>query len=768
MLDTAILIVLLVIACLLMGVMLTLLRQIAAIESYQETIEESTRSWLEASKELKRSIPKLPPGVDLYPPAYKPPPQPKTEPPPSNHRIVFVEPQAPSQVHTQRGYESGQLPAFPPLNGSMQRQQALPQNPAPTRCDSCGTPMQDDLFFCVRCGKTHSTALFRPQQRIPSFPHAGTHMRPSPSSSFRVGAAQAQERTKNQPRPQGPIGQFSQPQPQTPHNTAPPNHQLTPSETPGTVATPAPAPPTLASPPPTADSAPQRAPAATTPPPEQKPAAPIPLTPANIGSAPLTPAHVEGQPLMTAELEGLASIFAPEPRDRTIKTSPSSDIQQDPPSSDMQQDPPPTPVVIPDSTPPPSAPVIAPTPAPSTETPVTEAVAPVKAQAQTPKATEAPSATTAPPEASAAEAPQHQVPQHQGHPSTEAQPQPSVQASALTEARAATDSRSSLPALQQAASAMTPENPPKTPAHEPTEPRQVEATRTSVSAIAQLFPPDLDQLFRSTSSYPKAVQVFRPGTGTNPTVPDPEKATKPPTEPKENPDQPTTDTAPEDSAPAEDQGQEPLETVQEPSPDAPAHSLSAAFVEESLAHARSVLAEESNTEAGLQFLLGATLNQVEAANGAILLLDAVEENPRESTLRLEATFGDAFDALLHKELPANQGMLGYCVEEQAGLLIDDAAQEPSFQEGPLFEAGLSAGSFLCAPIQDDDLLLGIIVLRNPPSDEPFTLGELHILTYLAHLAGDYLSDKPLSPTTSTQTTTPPTNPPTSEKDTPDA
>lgn len=242
----------------------------------------------------------------------------------------------------------------------------------------------------------------------------------------------------------------------------------------------------------------------------------------------------------------------------------------------------------------------------------------------------------------------------------------------------------------------------------------------SISILAQIFPPDLDQLFRSTSSYPSAVQVFRPGKADE---------SKPILTPQS----------------AEAFALEQLDPAAwlEQSERSISHKMTVNDIDSAIVQAQSVLDEELDLHAGLQFILGVTFNQIEALDGAILLYRQDPGSPYQQApppLWFEATFGQHFETIHATATSSTKGILGYCVEEQAGLLIDDITIEPSFTEGIITQSGLSTGSFLCAPIQHNERLQGVFVLHNPPTHDPFTLGELHILTYLAHMTGRYVAE----------------------------
>lgn len=139
--------------------------------------------------------------------------------------------------------------------------------------------------------------------------------------------------------------------------------------------------------------------------------------------------------------------------------------------------------------------------------------------------------------------------------------------------------------------------------------------------------------------------------------------------------------------------------------------------------------------AAMQFVLDLALNNVAAAGGAVLLTDI---NSPNQELWFEVSSGPKSEELLNFRIPMGQGIIGYCAKEGVSQLIADPTQEPRFENDVLNEVGLRPGSILAVPIQHQKRMLGSIVMFNHAGERPFTQGELSILNYLAHTAGEYL------------------------------
>jgi GAF domain-containing protein len=139
--------------------------------------------------------------------------------------------------------------------------------------------------------------------------------------------------------------------------------------------------------------------------------------------------------------------------------------------------------------------------------------------------------------------------------------------------------------------------------------------------------------------------------------------------------------------------------------------------------------------AAMQFILDLSMTNVHASGGAILLTDI---NSPNQELWFEVSVGERAEELLNFRIPMGQGIVGFCAKEGISQVIADAQREPRFQKDILREIGILPGSMLCAAIQHQKRVLGAIQLYNYPGDRPFTQGELSIINYLAHTAGEYL------------------------------
>jgi GAF domain-containing protein len=139
--------------------------------------------------------------------------------------------------------------------------------------------------------------------------------------------------------------------------------------------------------------------------------------------------------------------------------------------------------------------------------------------------------------------------------------------------------------------------------------------------------------------------------------------------------------------------------------------------------------------AAMQFVLELATNNVNAAGGAVLLTDI---NSPNQELWFEVASGEKSNQIMNFRIPMGRGIVGFCAREGVSLLIPDAVQDPRFQDDVMRDVGITPGSVLCVPIQHNKRMLGAITLYNRSGERPFTQGELSIVNYLAHTAGEYL------------------------------
>lgn len=148
--------------------------------------------------------------------------------------------------------------------------------------------------------------------------------------------------------------------------------------------------------------------------------------------------------------------------------------------------------------------------------------------------------------------------------------------------------------------------------------------------------------------------------------------------------------------------------------------------------------DHSETSEAMKFVLELGMTDVPAVGGGVLLTDI---NSPDQVLWFEKVIGPQADLIQNFRVPLGQGIIGYCAQQGVSQNIADVHYEPRYQNDVLRNAGLEIGSLMCVPIQHQKRTYGAIVFYNPPGERPFTQGELSILSYLAHVAGEYLGQQ---------------------------
>jgi len=117
-----------------------------------------------------------------------------------------------------------------------------------------------------------------------------------------------------------------------------------------------------------------------------------------------------------------------------------------------------------------------------------------------------------------------------------------------------------------------------------------------------------------------------------------------------------------------------------------------------------------------------------AAGGALFLLD--EDG---ATLTCQACYGAT--EITGLTIEAGQGIVGRCVNNNAGEIIGEVEDDPDFLQSVDQKTGFTTRSILCAPMSVKDQRIGAIELVNKQDAEGmFTPDDLHLLQALSSSA----------------------------------
>ena len=117
-----------------------------------------------------------------------------------------------------------------------------------------------------------------------------------------------------------------------------------------------------------------------------------------------------------------------------------------------------------------------------------------------------------------------------------------------------------------------------------------------------------------------------------------------------------------------------------------------------------------------------------AAGGALFLLDE-----SGATLRCQSSFGQT--ELTGLSLSSDDGIVGRCVQNNAGEIVRDVTKDPNFQKSVDEQTGFTTRSILCAPMSVHDQRIGAIELVNKlDGDGLFSGSDLKLLQAMSSSA----------------------------------
>ena len=97
---------------------------------------------------------------------------------------------------------------------------------------------------------------------------------------------------------------------------------------------------------------------------------------------------------------------------------------------------------------------------------------------------------------------------------------------------------------------------------------------------------------------------------------------------------------------------------------------------------------------------------------------------------------------LATRFPFSRTVVDFVLDEQRGLFAFDSAEESLTSDSESLKAG-GARSFVCTPIQDEGVHLGVIYLDNPSAKGVFSKESLEDLQQFAKLLVKYISKQPI-------------------------
>lgn len=164
-----------------------------------------------------------------------------------------------------------------------------------------------------------------------------------------------------------------------------------------------------------------------------------------------------------------------------------------------------------------------------------------------------------------------------------------------------------------------------------------------------------------------------------------------------------------------------------------------------------LLAPEEPTGDGASQRLDDLLQRIEACESVdeawqVALSGACSMIPSESaaalsrdwddTLRFVQALGPRASMLIGRELPAGQGVAGFCTQRQVSLLLLEPHRDPRFYAAIDRITGYQTVSLLAAPVCFEGSMFGCLELLNAPT--PFTQEHLEQLSLVADCLAEQL------------------------------
>lgn len=117
---------------------------------------------------------------------------------------------------------------------------------------------------------------------------------------------------------------------------------------------------------------------------------------------------------------------------------------------------------------------------------------------------------------------------------------------------------------------------------------------------------------------------------------------------------------------------------------------------------------------------------VGAETGSLLLLDAASNE-----LYFEVALGEKGARLKEIRIKADQGIAGWVLQNEQGVIVNDPANDPRFYQGADAQSQFTTTSLLAAPLVVKGKTIGVLEAINKVAGE-FDNGDLDLLIFLAN------------------------------------
>jgi hypothetical protein len=134
------------------------------------------------------------------------------------------------------------------------------------------------------------------------------------------------------------------------------------------------------------------------------------------------------------------------------------------------------------------------------------------------------------------------------------------------------------------------------------------------------------------------------------------------------------------------------------------------------------------------FVLSLSRELIPCESGRCMLM-----SPGKYELYTAATEGAAADVLKEQSPSLSKGIVGFTARNSATVVVNDPAGDDRFDDGLEALGESSLRSLLCAPVQYEGHLVGMLELVNSSRDGGFNSNDTEILSYLGTSFAEYVS-----------------------------
>jgi GAF domain-containing protein len=145
--------------------------------------------------------------------------------------------------------------------------------------------------------------------------------------------------------------------------------------------------------------------------------------------------------------------------------------------------------------------------------------------------------------------------------------------------------------------------------------------------------------------------------------------------------------------------------------------------------AASALAGQSAEEDLLRSIVEVARAIFEAGAASISTYDEMTDE-----LVFRAVSGAGSTSLVGTRFPSAQGIAGWVLASGEAIVVDDVRRDPRWAEDVAARTGYMPHALMAAPLLAEDRALGVLSILDRPSDRPFGVAQMDLLSLFARQA----------------------------------